>query len=102
MKRILVFLGLKVAEVGGAFGVFAVLSFAHSVISTTAFGARLRTVFIDDTLFYPGLGFWMNGANGCLMMVFVLMLLAMFALIGLGVWLLIKMNWDWSRNLIQK
>ncbi len=111
MKRILVFLGLKVAEIAGAFGVFALLSFAHQAIANTAIGAWLwlgssEQQFKDELFFHPDLSFWLNGWMGVLAITLFAMILAIVAigggLMGFGLYRLIKKNWDWSWKLLHK
>ncbi len=102
MKRILVFLWLKVAEIGGTFAAFALLSYTHFVISLTAFGAKMQPVIEDTDLFQIGLGFWMNGAMGVLALTLLLMALVVLAIVAGGLYLLISQNWKWAERITDK
>ncbi|HDZ13624.1 hypothetical protein LCGC14_1821160 [marine sediment metagenome] len=102
MKRILVFLGLKVSEIAGAFGVFALLSFAHGWLATTKIGPPLLA-FFESPFCEPGLSFWINGLMG----IIVFFLLGFFPLVIIAIvatlaYALISKNWEWAERITDK
>ena len=102
MKRILVFLGLKVAEIGGVFAVFVLLSLTHGWLAMTKIGPPLLE-FFDPPLFEPGLGFWANGGMGVVaFFLFVFIPVAIVALIAALAHLLISTNWKWAERITDK
>ena len=104
MKRILAFLGLAVAEIGGACGVFALLSYAHQAIATTGFGPWLSVFFDDEALklFEPGLGFWVSGHEATLELIALLMFSVVIGLVVGGIYWFISKNWKWAERITDK
>ncbi|KKM67017.1 hypothetical protein LCGC14_1475330 [marine sediment metagenome] len=80
MKRILVFLGLKVAEIGGVFGIFIVSSYLFR-------------------LFNPEENYWAAGILGMLIG-FIAISACIFTIVFS--WEGIKKNWQWSKRITDK
>ncbi len=80
MKRILVFLGLKVAEIGGVVGVFALSSYCWRI-------------------FVPEANYWAAGAAGILG---VFVAFAVIALVVVFLYEFVTKNWQWSKRITDK
>ena len=80
MKRILVFLGLKVAEIGGAFGVFALASYRVRILE-------------------PEMNYWLAGFIGTLFLIAVLGIILVTSVLGYA---LVLKNWKWAKRITDK
>ena len=96
MNRVMIFIGLKIAEIGGTLAVFTGLSFAHRWVATTRLGdwgciQQGKTRFLCREI-----GFWWDGLIGFWVLLSVAFALVLCALALAGLWCLIKKNWEWS------
>lgn len=86
MKRILVFIGLKIAEVTGLFGIFAGLSYGHRFLST-------RLIWLE-----PFAGFWVNGFVGSMLLVAVCGILLVTICGSIEI---VRANWRWAKRILK-